>query len=269
MIIYYLFNPILFFSKMFLSHPQTLNLNSVIQASHAYRTSTLEVPAHLKSFTALPANQYPFFNKYPTLVVDFQIQERERILLSEVELERAKRYHDELNKMNEKLKNEHELWITKHKAMLDAEEIRKKESWERERRVIEEKIALQNKTREHQINHIELLHANTKKFYDEMELLKEREYAKLREDLERKMLKEQLVLNELAEEQKFKKVQSDLESKYTEAQFKKELDKQIINVKNEIELASKHSELEIQKKLDSITHGAKERQLKQMVRYIL
>lgn len=223
------------------------------------------MPDHLKAFSAIPNNQYPLFNKYPKLVIDYQIQERERILLSEAEIERSKRYHDELKQMNSQLQQEHEMWITKQRAMLEAEEMRKKETWDREKQLLEEKLSLQNLTREQQLNHIQLLHANTKKFYEEMEQIKENEFKKLKADLERKLLKEQMILNDVIEEQKYKKVQADLELKYNEVLLKKELEKHVSSMKQEIELENKQSELEIQKKKDIILHNTKEKEVKEMV----
>ena len=39
----------------------------------------------LEEYTPLTSGQYPVFNKYPKFVVDYQVQERERIRQEEVD----------------------------------------------------------------------------------------------------------------------------------------------------------------------------------------
>ena len=44
----------------------------------------------LEEFSPLTVGQYPVFNKYPKFIVDYQVQERERIRHEEMEYMRQK-----------------------------------------------------------------------------------------------------------------------------------------------------------------------------------
>ena len=46
--------------------------------------------SRLDEFTPLTRGQYPVFNKYPKFIVDYQVQERERIRQEEVDYMRQR-----------------------------------------------------------------------------------------------------------------------------------------------------------------------------------
>jgi hypothetical protein len=58
------------------------------------------------------SGQYPIFNKYPTFVVDFQLQERERIRQEEMDFLRQRVIALELEQQTEKLRIE--VWHGEH-----------------------------------------------------------------------------------------------------------------------------------------------------------
>lgn len=70
-------------------HQQSsVNINGVIREANCLRQTTpneIHPEKCLDSFVPLTKGSYPIFNKYPRFIVNYQVRERERIRLEELE----------------------------------------------------------------------------------------------------------------------------------------------------------------------------------------
>lgn len=72
----------------FFHNPSSVDVGAVIrEAYHLQKITPTELHPEkmLGSFEPLTKGTYPVFNKYPKFIVDYQVQERERIRREELE----------------------------------------------------------------------------------------------------------------------------------------------------------------------------------------
>jgi hypothetical protein len=74
--------------QFFTHHQNAVDIKQLINETYRLMDSTPEDihPRHLLAeFEPLTPAQYPIFNKYPKFIVDYQVQERERIRQEEMD----------------------------------------------------------------------------------------------------------------------------------------------------------------------------------------
>lgn len=103
---------------------------------------------------ALPVGEYPAFLHYPKFVVDFQLQERERIRLEERELERKRHVMDELAERSAALEAEENAWRIGRTQLLAAEEARRAQMAAEEEKRTRERRKLDASARERRLEQV-------------------------------------------------------------------------------------------------------------------
>lgn len=88
--------------------------------------------------------RYPIFNNYPAFIVDFQVQERERIRQEELDFLRERAVAVESRKQIERLKQEEQAWARQQQLLLDAEKERQDGIRAEENRLEEKRRQLEN-----------------------------------------------------------------------------------------------------------------------------
>ena len=74
--------------QYFFHHRNAVDVSQVIKEAYRLQDTTPEdihPQRMMEDFTPLTKTQYPVFNKYPKFIVDYQVQERERIRQEEIE----------------------------------------------------------------------------------------------------------------------------------------------------------------------------------------
>ena len=74
--------------QFFFQHQNAVDIGSVIKEANLLQHTTppeLHPEKLLDPFVPLSKGTYPVFNKYPKFIVDYQVQERQRIRLEELE----------------------------------------------------------------------------------------------------------------------------------------------------------------------------------------
>ena len=74
--------------QYFFHHRNAVDVSQVIQEAYRLMDTTpkdIHPQGMMEEFTPLTKSQYPVFNKYPKFIVDYQVQERERIRQEETE----------------------------------------------------------------------------------------------------------------------------------------------------------------------------------------
>lgn len=243
------------------------NLNKIIY--HAYSLSKKSVvvfPERYTTFSALPASQYPIINKYPVQNVDAQLRERERILAHEEELQKSRLELEALKQKNLTLKSNFDNeWYKKQMAAIEAEELQRKQSWNAERLLLEEKIRLQELSRQERFAQITRLEEATKQFLEEQKLIKEAEMRKINEEVERRIYKEQLEMQNMVEEEKLRRIELETKQRLQEMDMKREMEKHMKRMADEVALHATQREIELQKKKEAWKWEEKEYDMKRTV----
>ncbi|OQS06911.1 hypothetical protein THRCLA_01053 [Thraustotheca clavata] len=126
---------------------------------------TFPLPAPLSTDPALvplAKGNYPVFRQYPHFVVDYQIEERNRIAREEAELAAKESLLFQLQKQTEALENAHRRWMEDKQHWLESEQSRRLEALEREKQRIVEMKILHAKTRERRLQQIIMMEKNAK-----------------------------------------------------------------------------------------------------------
>ena len=75
-------------TQYFFHHRSSLDIGAVIQEAYRLQQTTppdIHPKRMLEPFAPLTRGTYPIFNKYPKFIVDYQVQERERIRHEELQ----------------------------------------------------------------------------------------------------------------------------------------------------------------------------------------
>ncbi|XP_053494420.1 LOW QUALITY PROTEIN: TBC1 domain family member 31 [Ictalurus furcatus] len=132
--------------EYFFHHRNNMDMSAMLKET--YRLMELLTPADLhpssmlNDFEPLTPGQYPIFNKYPTFIVEYQCQERERIRQQEVEYLRERQALQELRAEAVRQQAEDEAWYTQQELLQQAEEQRRRILQEEESKLAHQRMAL-------------------------------------------------------------------------------------------------------------------------------
>uniref|UniRef100_A0A663N7V9 TBC1 domain family member 31 n=1 Tax=Athene cunicularia TaxID=194338 RepID=A0A663N7V9_ATHCN len=175
--------------EYFFHHRNNLDINVVIKkAYHLMEATPLDTHPQrvLDDFIPLTKGQYPVFNKYPTFVVDYQTQERERIRQDEIEYLRERQLAHELEAKAQERKAEDEAWYRKQELLREAEEQRRKMLLEEEEKLAEQKQRLAAVKRELKVKELQFLDASRRRFLKYQQDQRQMELKRLDDEIARK-----------------------------------------------------------------------------------
>lgn len=142
---------------------------------------------NLDDFKPLTKGLYPVFNKYPKFIVDYQIQERERIRQEELDYMRQRQASLALEQETKQKQQEEEAWYRQQKLLLEAEQKRRTIISDEEDKIKEQRKRLNAMQREFKMKEMKMLDATKRKFVHFQQQQKEVELQRLDDELERKM----------------------------------------------------------------------------------
>uniref|UniRef100_A0A8C8AQR0 TBC1 domain family member 31 n=1 Tax=Otus sunia TaxID=257818 RepID=A0A8C8AQR0_9STRI len=175
--------------EYFFHHRNNLDINAVIkEAYHLMEATPLDIHPQrmLDDFIPLTKGQYPVFNKYPTFIVDYQTQERERIRQDEIEYLRERQLAHELEAKAQERKAEDEAWYRKQELLREAEERRRKILLEEEKKLAEQKQRLAAVKRELKVKELQFLDASRRRFLKYQQDQRQTELKRLDDEIARK-----------------------------------------------------------------------------------
>ncbi|XP_074743410.1 TBC1 domain family member 31 isoform X2 [Strix uralensis] len=175
--------------EYFFHHRNNLDINVVIkEAYHLMEATPLDIHPQrmLDDFIPLTKGQYPVFNKYPTFIVDYQTQERERIRQDEIEYLRERQLAHELEAKAQERKAEDEAWYRKQELLREAEEQRRKILLEEEKKLAEQKQRLAAVKRELKVKELQFLDASRRRFLKYQQDQRQMELKRLDDEIARK-----------------------------------------------------------------------------------
>ncbi|CAF0809776.1 unnamed protein product [Didymodactylos carnosus] len=177
--------------KYFFHHRNPISLQSILTESYRLSEITpidLDPKRMIESFQPLTKGQYPVFNKYPKFIVDYQIQEKEKLRQEEMGYIRQRELNVELYREREQRRNEEEAWLRQQQLLIEAEEKRRKLLLEEDMRVKEQKTKLQTLNQEIKVRELQLLDVARRKMLHQQHLMKEAELRRLDDEIRKKQM---------------------------------------------------------------------------------
>ncbi|XP_068723216.1 TBC1 domain family member 31-like [Montipora capricornis] len=203
--------------QYFFHNRNAVDVGAVVREAYRLQDST---PAEanpkrmLEPFAPLTKGQYPIFNKYPKFIVDYQVQERERIRQEELEYLRQRQLAQEMKEVAAQRQQEEEAFYRQQELMIDAENQRRWMIGQEEQKLTDQRSRLQAMKREIHLRELQLLDAVRRRFMHHQQTLKETELQRLDDEIERKAL---------LREQETRTAIEDAEIKALELQAQKEM----------------------------------------------
>ncbi|XP_040835285.1 TBC1 domain family member 31 isoform X2 [Ochotona curzoniae] len=176
--------------EYFFHHRNNLDINVVIrEAYHLMETtpSSIHPDSMLDAFTALTKGQYPVFNQYPTFIVDYQTQERERIRNDELDYLRERQTVEDMQAEVDQQRVDDEAWYHKQELLRKAEEARRQILLHEEEKMLQQRQKLAAVKRELKMKEIHLQDAARRRFLKLQQDQREMELKRLDDEIERKV----------------------------------------------------------------------------------
>lgn len=202
--------------EYFVHHRNACDISAVIQEAYHLQNTTpsdIDPGKMLEEFKPLTKGQYPVFNKYPKFIVDYQVQERERIRQEELEYLQQRQLAVELKKQAEERKEAEEAFYRNQELMVEAEKQRRDLILLEEQKLADQRVRLQAMRREVHTRELQLMDAVRRKYMENQSKVKEVELKRMDDEIQRKAMQR---------EQETQAALDDIEIKNLELQVQKE-----------------------------------------------
>ncbi|PVD20370.1 hypothetical protein C0Q70_18524 [Pomacea canaliculata] len=238
----------------FFHHRNAVDVKMVVKEAYRLMEATprdLHPVTKLEPFTPLTHGQYPIFNKYPKFIVDYQIQERERIRQEEMEYLRKKQLSLDAQRMTLRRQQEEEQWYQQQALLLEAEEKRRQMILQEEQKLADQRQRLLAMHREVKLKELQLLDAARRKFLHFQKQQRAAELRRLDDELQRKALLRDQETQNAIEEAEIRNLELQLQKKMFEQELQREFAISSVGLRTEEEMERKQEELEqrIQRRL--------------------
>ncbi|XP_041376206.1 TBC1 domain family member 31-like [Gigantopelta aegis] len=242
--------------KYFFHHRNAVDVKQVVKEAYRLMESTpndIHPKKHIEEFKPLTKGLYPVFNKYPKFIVDYQVQERERIRQEELEYLRQKQVTLAVEKETEKRQQEEEAWYRQEHLLTEAEDKRRRMIQEEEHKLAEQRKRLFAMNREVKLKELQLLDAARRKFLHFQQTQREAELKRLDDEMQRKALMRDQETEAAIEEAEIKNMELNLQKKMFEQELFREYAVSSHHLRSEQDLHRKQKEMEdrIQQRLQT------------------
>ncbi|KAL5021911.1 hypothetical protein ScPMuIL_001066 [Solemya velum] len=234
--------------KYFFHHQNAVDVKQVIKEAYRIFEGTPEdihPRKNMEYFKPLTKGQYPVFNKYPKFIVDYQIQERQRIRNEELEFLRQKQVSMDVQKETVKKQHEEEAWYRQQQLLMQAEERRRKMIQDEEQKLVDQRKRLQAMSREMKLKELQLLDAARRKFLHFQRQQREGELRRLDDEVQRKALQRDQETEAAIEEAEIKNMELQLQKKMFEQELFRDHAISSFQMRTENDVHRKQEELEL------------------------
>lgn len=172
--------------KFFFHHKNPIKISKVVTAAYNYIDRTpakIDPGRSLKPFAPLSAGQYPVFNKYPAYIVNYEVQERERIRDEEVQFLKQRALALEARNQTESLRLAEEAWHQQQELLEQAEHDRRAKIKAEEHKLAEQRKRLAILQREEQIAKLQALESSRQKFVDRQKRIRQMEIHRVEDSV--------------------------------------------------------------------------------------
>uniref|UniRef100_A0A673JBB1 TBC1 domain family member 31 n=2 Tax=Sinocyclocheilus rhinocerous TaxID=307959 RepID=A0A673JBB1_9TELE len=176
--------------EYFFHHQNSLDISAMLKETYRLMDSTpadIQPSSVLSDFEPLTQGQYPIFNKYPTFIVEYQSQERERIRQQEVEYLRERQEVQELHAEAVRQQAEFEAWYKQQELLLQGEEQRRRILQEEESKLAQQRARLAAMKRELKVKELSLVDSSRRRFLKHQQDQRRIQLKRLDDEIQRKM----------------------------------------------------------------------------------
>lgn len=221
----------------FFHHRNNLDLEAVIKEAYHLMDSTPE-DVHpkrmLDDFLPLTKGQYPIFNKYPTFIVNYQTQERERIWQEELNYLKERQLAHELEAQSVRRQAENAAWYRQQELLQEAEEQRRKILLEEEQKLVDQRMRLAAVNREMKIKELQVLDTAQKRFLKYQQEQQKTELRRLDDEIDRKISLRDKETAALIQDIKVRNMELEMQKQIFEQQLAKKQEAVTQKVKGQL-----------------------------------
>ncbi|KAI5105790.1 TBC1 domain family member 31 [Silurus meridionalis] len=234
-------------SQYFFHHRNNIDMSAMLKETYRLMELTpadLHPSFMLADFEPLTPGQYPIFNKYPTFIVEYQCQERERIRQQEVEYLRERQALQELRAEAVRQKAEDEAWYTQQELLQQAEEQRRRILQEEESKLAQQRTRLAAMKRELEVKELTLLDAARMRFLKHQQNQRKMELSRLDDEIQRKVALQDQETAMAVQDMEVRQMELDAQRRLFEQQLAKEHECVSKEVRAEVDARRRRAEME-------------------------
>ncbi|KAL6489427.1 hypothetical protein MHYP_G00031680 [Metynnis hypsauchen] len=233
--------------EYFFHHRNTLDVSAMLKETYRLMETTpadLHPSSMLSDFEPLTREQYPIFNKYPTFIVEYQCQERERIRQQEVEYLRERQALQDLRAEAVRQQAEDEAWYTQQELLQEAEEQRRRILQQEENKLAEQRARLGAMKRELKVKELTLLDAARRRFLKHQQNQQKIELNRLDDEIQRKVTLRAQETAASVQDMEVRQMELDAQRRLFEQQLAKEQERMRQEVRTEVDARQRRAEAE-------------------------
>ncbi|XP_035386959.1 TBC1 domain family member 31 [Electrophorus electricus] len=233
--------------EYFFHHRNNLNISVMLtETYHLMETTPAELHPNsvLGDFEPLTRGQYPIFNKYPTFIVEYQCQERERIRQEEVEYLRERQALQEVRAEAVRQQAEDEAWYMQQDLLQQAEVQRRRLLQEEESKLAQQRARLAAMKRELKVKELTLLDAARRRFLTHQQNQRRIELHRLDDEIQRKAALQAQETAAAVKDMEVRQMELDAHRRLFEQRLAKEQERVSQEVKTEVEARRRKAELD-------------------------
>ncbi|KAG5271002.1 hypothetical protein AALO_G00174760 [Alosa alosa] len=176
--------------EYFFHHRNNFDIGAMIKETYRLMSTTpadIHPRSTLSDFEPLLRGQYPVFNQYPTFIVEYQSQERERIRQQEAQYLRERQVLQDLRSEAVRQQAEDEAWHTQQELLQQAEQQRRHILQQEEAKLAEQRTKLAAMKRELKLKELQLVEATRRRFLHHQQDQRQVQLQRLDDEIQRKM----------------------------------------------------------------------------------
>ncbi|XP_057291272.1 TBC1 domain family member 31-like isoform X2 [Hydractinia symbiolongicarpus] len=177
--------------QFFFHHKNAVDIPSIIKETYRIASSTpasIDPKKVLDDFRSVPVGQYPVFDCYPKFIVDYLVEERERIREEELDYLRQKQAAIDIKKQRELTRREELAYYREQENVIKAEQQRRELISNEENKLAAQRKKLQSLRRDVALQELDVLDEVRRNFLHHQQQVKNVELQRLDDELNRKML---------------------------------------------------------------------------------
>lgn len=231
--------------EYFFHHRNSLDIGAMLKKTYRLMDSTpadIHPSSALNDFEPLTQGQYPVFNKYPTFIVEYQSQERERIRQQEVEYLRERQEVQKLHTEAVRQQAEFEAWYKQQELLLQGEEQRRLILQEEESKLTQQRARLAAMKRELKVKELSLIDSSRRRFLKHQQDQRRIHLKRLDDEIQRKMALRDQETAAAVEDIEVRQMELDAQRQLFEQQLAREQERVSQEVRAEVDTRSRRAE---------------------------
>ena len=225
-------------------------------------SSTAGEEPNTPRYWPLPRGQYPAFHSYPKYVVDFQLQERERLAMEESELIKKRDILNEVEFRTLALKEEHDKWLVQQEKMIAAEEERRLIGKRSEKQRLAELRAIEETTRQRRLAQVTQMEKSAQEALAKTSKIRELEYLRMQDALDVQREREDYELTSRKEEERIMGMEFETMQRIKQIQVERDAEERARNVRHDFQMKEQSIKLKDKIRTDHWKLQDEERRLR-------